>query len=92
MRKITIVVCTFNRADQLGETLERFSTQELPSDCEVELLVVDNNSNDNTRDVISKWAEKMPFPLRYYFEGRQGKSFAMNCGIANASGDLLAFT
>jgi glycosyltransferase involved in cell wall biosynthesis len=56
---------------------------------EWELLVIDNNSADGTRRVV----EEAPAVLnaRYVFEGRQGKSWALNTGIAESRGRVLAF-
>ena len=54
------------------------------------VIVVDNNSSDDTRSVVKEWQEKLP-RLTYLFEKRQGRSFALNAGIAAASGYLVGF-
>jgi GT2 family glycosyltransferase len=57
-----------------------------------ELLVVDNNSTDRTPEVIQSFAEAVSFPVRYIFERQQGRSAALNAGIAEAKGKIVAFT
>lgn len=57
-----------------------------------ELLVVDNDSHDNTREVIQNFARTAVFPVHYFFERQQGKSSALKAGIAAAEGDIIAST
>ena len=56
-----------------------------------EVLVVDNNSKDETRELIEKFSRRT-LNLKYLFEARQGKSFALNRGIESAKGEIIAFT
>jgi len=88
----TIVVATYNRAGMLDECLGSLVRQEVPAPVAWEILVVDNNSTDGTRDVVAGWTGRAPIPVRYAFEPRQGKSHALNAGIAQARGAMLAFT
>jgi GT2 family glycosyltransferase len=53
---------------------------------------VDNNSTDQTRAVVESFSVRRPDRFRYIFEGRQGKSNALNAGIQNARGEILALT
>jgi glucosyl-dolichyl phosphate glucuronosyltransferase len=87
---ISIVLGTYNRAASLRATLESFCQLATPADLRWELLVVDNNSTDATRLVVEKYMRKLP--LRYIFEGKQGRSAALNAGIAAATGEVVAFT
>jgi glycosyltransferase involved in cell wall biosynthesis len=57
-----------------------------------DVLVVDNNSTDGTRDVVADLAGSFPVTLRYLREPRQGKSHALNTGIAATPSDIIAFT
>lgn len=52
---------------------------------------MDNNSGDQTRDVVEDFCRRYPGRFRYLFEPRQGKSYALNTGICEARGDVLAF-
>ena len=87
---ISVVLGTYNRAISLRVALESFCQLAIPPELTWELLVVDNNSSDGTRLVVEKFMRKLP--LRYIFEGKQGRSAALNAGIAAATGDFVAFT
>ncbi len=87
----SIVVCTYNRASSLGDTIKALRALETPAGCEWEVLVVDNNSKDNTRTVVERAAASWD-RLRYLFEASQGLSHARNRGIAEARGRTILFT
>lgn len=89
---LTVLLCTFNRAGQLGDTLAALAGARPPQGCDVDVLVVDNNSSDDTAGVVRRAAAAGPWPVRYALEPRQGKSFALNHGLAVARGDVLALT
>jgi glycosyltransferase involved in cell wall biosynthesis len=59
---------------------------------EWEVLVVDNNSSDQTRQVAYEFCRRQPSRFRYVFEPHQGKSHALNTGIGESRGEVLAFT
>jgi GT2 family glycosyltransferase len=63
----------------------------VPEGIDWEVLLVDNNSKDETRKVAEEFSRKGTINLRYFFEGRQGKSFALNKGLENARGGIIAF-
>jgi glycosyltransferase involved in cell wall biosynthesis len=88
---ITVILCTFNRSASLKAALDSLVRQILPSSVRWELLVIDNNSTDATRAVIEDYGFRHPGLVRYVFEARQGKSNALNRGIQEAKGDVLAF-
>ena len=90
--KITVILCTYNRSQILGKALESVVASELPESVEWDVLVVDNNSTDRTREVIETFEKAYPGRVRYLFEPKQGKSNALNAGIRAAKGDILAFT
>ncbi len=87
---VSVIICTFNRCEDLRRTLEAFCRLVLPRGFTWELVVVDNNSNDATRPVVEEFIGRSP--LRYIFEPRQGKSCALNRAIAETSSPLLVFT
>jgi glycosyltransferase involved in cell wall biosynthesis len=87
----TILICTYNRAELLGPTLDS-AARLTASGLEWEVLVVDNNSTDATRSAVERRQPGFPVPLRYAFEARQGKSHALNSGCGLASGAILAYT
>lgn len=75
----------------LKQTLEAFSIVSVPADLEVELIVVDNGSNDDTAHVI-QMARHPQIEIHYLFQSRPGKSGALNLALALAKGDVLLFT
>ncbi len=86
----TVLICSYNRAALLRETLESLRAIHSPRVWDV--VVVDNNSTDDTRDVVSSMTAAFPVPLLYVFEAKQGKSFALNTGIERSRGDIVVFT
>lgn len=92
VRSATILICTYNRAPFLRETLQALAGAPRRDDYEAEVIVVDNNSDDGTREVVEQVARDAPLPLRYAFEPTQGKSFALNLGLREAAGDIIAHT
>lgn len=93
--KLSVIICTFNRALQLEQLLDdlayQYSKLSSEDQAQAELLIIDNNSNDNTKEIAYKFSESNSFPAKYYFESRQGIGFARNLGIKNAKGDLVSF-
>ena len=92
MSSVTILICTYNRAPLLRETLAAMQEMTQPDGCAVDILVIDNNSTDNTVSVVTQASTNVRFPITLMQERRQGKSFALNTGLAAASGDVLALT
>lgn len=88
---ITVIVCTYNRCAVLPVTLNSVAASVLPDSVAWEVLVVDNNSGDQTREVAEGFCRQYPCRFRYVFEGRPGKSYALNRGIQEARGEILAF-
>jgi glucosyl-dolichyl phosphate glucuronosyltransferase len=75
----------------LAKTLESVARLVVPSSMQWHVLVVDNNSQDQTREVVEGFCRRYPERFSYLFEPRQGKSYALNTGIRHASGDVIAF-
>ncbi len=87
----SIIVCTYNRAESLAETLEALHKQKVPAGINWEVIVVDNNSSDHTQAIITEKQQHWP-RLRHEFESQQGLSHARNKGIACARGEIILFT
>ncbi|MGH9141800.1 MAG: glycosyltransferase [Vicinamibacterales bacterium] len=88
---VTVLICTWNRARLLDETLSSIAQLEPPAHLRWEVVVVDNNSSDDTRHVVERQARQFPTTLRYLFEPRQGKSWAMNTGLSATRLPLVLF-
>lgn len=88
---VTVILCTYNRAASLGTALESVVASALLSRTDWELLAVDNNSRDRTREVINDFCRRYPGRVRYVFEAQQGLSHARNAAILEARGEILAF-
>lgn len=89
---ISVIVCTYNRSESLQLTLKSLETLQPPAGDTWELILVDNNSTDDTRQVVENFAQSTRLCVRYVLETRQGLSFARNTGIENAHGSLIVFT
>jgi len=89
--KITVILCTYNRCQSLRRALNSAAALALPESVEWEILVVDNNSNDQTRKTVEEFCALYQGHFRYLFEPRPGKSHALNSGIRAAQADVLAF-
>lgn len=88
---ISVILCTYNRCRSLAKALDSVAASELPDPVDWEVLVVDNNSSDQTREVVARFCQEHPRRFRYFFERQQGKSYALNSGVREAFGDVLAF-
>ena len=89
---ITVIVCTYNRSEALVKALDSLAASVLPKPISWEVLIVDNNSNDQTREVVESFCRRYPGRFRYLFEPQPGKSHALNAGIREAQSGVLAFT
>jgi glycosyltransferase involved in cell wall biosynthesis len=89
--RISVILCTYNRSQSLAKALTSVAASQLPQSVEWEVLVVDNNSNDHTREVVEDFCQRYPGYFRYLFEPLPGKSHALNAGIQQAHADILAF-
>lgn len=87
----TVIIPTYNGAERLGALLERLRCQICTSQIVWEVIVVDNNSTDNTADVVRHYQQQWPehIPLRYEFEPCQGAGYARQRGIEAANSSLV---
>jgi len=89
---ISVIICTYNRCESLKQTLNSLFAQKDINQFTYEIIVVDNNSKDNTKEVAESYKQHFNGRLQYMFEPRQGKSYALNSAITKARGEILAFT
>jgi glycosyltransferase involved in cell wall biosynthesis len=85
----TVAIPTYNGGDRLPKVLERLRSQ-VNTNFSWEILVVDNNSSDNTKEVVQSYQADWQGPtLRYCFEAKQGLAFARQCAVENAHGEFV---
>ena len=89
--KASVIICTHNRSGILRDTIRSVLNQVFALD-KFEIVIVDINSADNTKDVVAGVAATSPVTIKYVFENRQGLSHARNVGIKNSEGKIIAFT
>ncbi|NER20991.1 MAG: glycosyltransferase family 2 protein [Symploca sp. SIO1C2] len=96
----TVAIPTYNGEKRLPEVLERLrnsckrALQETQTQSYCwEVIVIDNNSTDNTAKVVSSYQADWPrqYPLRYCFEPKQGAAYARNRAFKEAQGALVGF-
>ncbi len=81
---VSVIIPTYNRAELICETIENIFQQTYPN---IELIIVDDGSTDNTQSVLRSYGNK----IRSVFQENRGPSAARNRGIAVAMGEIIAF-
>jgi glycosyltransferase involved in cell wall biosynthesis len=86
---LSIAICTFNRAPQLQVLLQNLTEVLAMAECDLEILLIDNNSTDGTAELVDEFAQALP--LKYFFEENQGLSFARNRALRETQGSAVWF-
>ena len=88
---LSIIICSYNRASYISDALTSLYNQSSELDnCEV--IIVDNNSTDNTKEVYAIWRQtNTNGQFTFISETKQGASFARNTGAAIAKGQWVCF-
>ena len=89
-KDLSVILCTWNNSARLRITLDAISGCFVPEGIDWELVVVNNNSTDDTEHVVGGFQGRLP--ITYVFEPKQGLSNARNAGLAAASGRFVLFT
>lgn len=87
--QLDVIVPTYNRHQLLKLTLQSLLATEIPAGLSVHVTVVDNNSTDQTQQTVTAFKPLFGGRLNYVFERNQGRSPALNAGIAATDGDLV---
>ena len=88
--KFTVAICTWNGANRIGQTLDSFIEMEQIDQIDWELVVVDNNSTDNTIEICKSYADRLP--VRVCSETKQGHSNSRNRAIDESNGKFIVWT
>ena len=86
LKKISVVIPTYNRAKLLKECLTSLCKQEYKN---FEVIVVDDGSKDQTKEIVDSFKKNLD--IKYIFQENKGPACARNLGIKMASGDIVAF-
>ncbi|MDR2449981.1 MAG: glycosyltransferase [Prevotellaceae bacterium] len=89
--KLSVIICTYNREKYIYNVLKSIAENAFPHG-NYELLVIDNNSSDDTALECKRFHAGFPDVVyRYYVEPNQGLSYARNRGVKEAAGDILIY-
>jgi glycosyltransferase involved in cell wall biosynthesis len=88
--RVTVAICTWNRAPLLERTLPQWSELVIPTGVDWELVVVNNRCTDRTDELLAEYARRLP--LRRLDEPNPGRASALNCAIDAIEGDLILWT
>ena len=88
---LDVVVPTYNRSQLLRRTITSLQEALRPAGLKITILIVDNNSRDDTEAVVREFSARAELPVVYVKETRQGLSHARNAGIAAGAGDIIGF-
>ncbi len=89
MPLVSVVIPTYNRRDSVREAIASAVAQSYP---DVEVIVVDDGSDDGTAEVVREFQEFQEFEaVQYVYQANRGVSAARNVGVARARGELIAF-
>jgi glycosyltransferase involved in cell wall biosynthesis len=92
MLAFTVAICTYNGSQRLPLVLEKLKQQEGVATIAWEIIVVDNNSTDNTPIIVQQYQGQSDIPcIRYIFESQQGLAFARQRAVQEARSHLIGF-
>jgi len=74
---VTVILCTYSRCQSLAKALGNVAVSTLPKSIDWEVLMVDNNSTDRTREVVEDYSRLYQGQFRQLFEPQPGKSHAL---------------
>ena len=86
VRTVSVIIPTYNRAHYLGEAIASILNQDI-QDCQIEIIVVDDGSTDDTKEVIREFGNT----VKYIYQDNRGAGPARNRGINEAAGEWVAF-
>src|SRR5687767_6070519 len=90
---VSVIICCYNSASRISETLRHLANQNVPSGIHWEVILVDNGSTDNTQEVAQNFwiVECSSVPLKIVREEKPGLSHARERGITESRYDIIIF-
>jgi glycosyltransferase involved in cell wall biosynthesis len=90
--QFSVIICTYNRVLFLEDCLLSLLNQGVDDSFDFEVIVVDNNSKDKTKDIVLSYKERFCDKLEYILETEQGLSYARNRGVRESKREIVIFT
>jgi glycosyltransferase involved in cell wall biosynthesis len=87
----TVIICTYNRSNNLPDCFKALEDQQNVEELDWEVLLVDNNSSDDTKEVVMNYANKSMIKIRYVHEKQQGLNYARNLGMREVRGEYFSY-
>lgn len=91
MTGFSLIIPTYNRDTYLRKTLQSLNELIVPPNVRCEVLVIDNNCQDNTKQVVAEAAHGHRLSIRRVLETRQGLSYARNRGLDEAAEEMIVY-
>jgi succinoglycan biosynthesis protein ExoM len=88
---ISIVICTYNRADLLKQAMESIAKLANPDVLSLEVVIVDNSDDNNARPTVDAARDWMPYPISMVVAHPANISVARNAGVKAALSEIVAF-
>ena len=88
--KLSVIVCVYNEIKTIDEILKKINGVNLPNDIDKEVIIIDNNSFDGTKEFLKKLIDSNNYKIIFQ-EKNLGKGNSIITGIKEASGDLIVF-
>lgn len=86
--KVSVLTPTYNRAKKLRKLYESLKNN-LKYEVEIEWLIMDDGSKDNTKEIVNQFVEEDSFSIRYFFQENQGKMSSLNHLVPEATGEFI---
>ena len=86
--KISVLTPTYNRADLLKKLYNSLIVNS-KYDVDIEWLIMDDGSTDNTKEIVTKFINEKNIEIKYFWQENQGKMIAINNLVLHATGDLI---
>ena len=88
MAKVSVIIPVYNVEKYISRCLESLANQTLK---DLEILIVNDGSTDNSRSIIEKYLKKHSLRIKYFEKQNGGLSSARNYGLKYATGEYIAF-